>query len=108
MDPGTVTFPQSKVLAAKQASYNRRTGVITFRGPRKLFGNPAPGTRLYSITAFSATSTDPQSSATLFNLVDATTPFELVVGPPPRLHSRHSHFHRTISHSPRRARGFTG
>jgi hypothetical protein len=37
---------------------------------------------LYSATALSATSLTPQSATTLFNVTDATTPFELVLGAP--------------------------
>jgi hypothetical protein len=45
-------------------------------------GNPPDGTVLYSVSAFSATSTTTQSAGTLFNLIDATPTFELVVGAP--------------------------
>jgi len=31
---------------------------------------------------FSATASTPQSATTLFNLIDSTTPFELVIGAP--------------------------
>jgi hypothetical protein len=103
-----MTFAQAKRLSAKQASYSRRTGVITLRIPLSYVGQPGAGTRLYSITAFSATSTTPQSADTLFNQVDATPPFELVVRPAsarnPRSHIRHMR----ASRRPRRARGFTG
>jgi hypothetical protein len=44
-------------------------------------GSPPAGTVLYSVTAFSATSPTPQSSTNLFNLTDATTPFDLTVMP---------------------------
>src|SRR5205807_7875452 len=54
----------------------------TLKIPRSDVGSPADGSVLYSVTAFSATSTGPQSANTLFNLVDATTPLELVVGAP--------------------------
>jgi hypothetical protein len=77
-----MTFPQTHLLSAAQASYDAGTGTITLRIPRGDVGNPPDGTLLYSATAFSATSTTPQSSANLFNLIDATTPFELVVGAP--------------------------
>jgi hypothetical protein len=77
-----ITYPQTKKLSSSQASYNKATGVITFHIPLSFVGNPANGTVLYSGTAFSATSGSPQSSTTLFNLIDATTPFELVIGPP--------------------------
>ncbi len=43
-------------------------------------GNPRSGTTLYSVTAFTATSATPQSATTLFNLTDATTPFDHVIG----------------------------
>jgi hypothetical protein len=77
-----ITYPQTKALSSSQASYDSATGVITFRIPLSDVGNPANGTVLYSGTAFSATSGSPESSTTLFNLIDATTPFELVIGPP--------------------------
>ena len=76
-----ITYPQTTTLTSSQASYDPKTGVITLNIPLKDVGNPAPGTVLYSATAFSATSTAPQSANTLFNLTDATTPFELVIGP---------------------------
>ena len=103
-----MTFPQTRRLSAKQATYNRKTGLITFRVPLKDVGNSPSGTRLYSITAFTATSTSPESSSTVFNQVDATPPFELVIRPPGR-HRHRSHVtHERISRQPRRARGFTG
>jgi hypothetical protein len=77
-----IAYPQTHKLSSSQASYNASTGTITLRIPRADVGNPGDGTPLYSITAFTATSTAPQSSNTLFNLIDAATPFELVVGPP--------------------------
>jgi hypothetical protein len=76
-----ITYPQSTKLSSSQASYNVKTGVITMHIPLADVGNPANGKVLYSGTAFSATSGSPQSSTTLFNLIDATTPFELVIGP---------------------------
>jgi len=77
-----LTYPQTTILSSSQASYDAKTGVITLNVPLADVGNPAAGTVLYSATAFSATSGSPQSSGTLFNLTDATTPFELVVGAP--------------------------
>jgi hypothetical protein len=77
-----ITYPQTKTLSASQASYDAKTGVITMHIPLSDVGKPAFGTVLYSGTAFSATSSSPQSSTTLFNLIDATTPFELVIGAP--------------------------
>ncbi len=77
-----LAYPQTHSLSGSEASYNAGTGTITLHIPRADVGNPGDGTPLYSITAFSATSTSPQSSSTLFNLIDAATPFELVVGPP--------------------------
>jgi hypothetical protein len=75
-------YPQTHTLSASQASYDKGSGVITLTIPRSDVGNPADGTRLLSATGFSATSLTPQSAATLFNLTDATTPFELIVGAP--------------------------
>jgi hypothetical protein len=77
-----IAYPQTHTLSSSQASYNASAGTITLHIPRADVGNPGDGTRLYSATGFSATSATPQSSTTLFNLIDATTPFELVVGPP--------------------------
>ncbi|HWD74798.1 MAG TPA: hypothetical protein VG371_06635, partial [Solirubrobacteraceae bacterium] len=77
-----LAYPQTNTLSSKQASYDAKTGVITLSVPRADVGNPANGSVLYSATAFSATSLTPQSATTLFNLTDATTPFELVVGAP--------------------------
>jgi hypothetical protein len=76
-----LTYPQTNVLSSAQASYNAKTGVITMHIPLSDVGNPTAGTVLYSVTAFSATSPTPQSSTTLFNLTDATTPFDLTVMP---------------------------
>jgi hypothetical protein len=105
------TFPQTTALTKKQASFNKKTGVITFRVPLKDVGNPPNGTRLYSATAFTATAASPQSANTLFNQIDATPPFELVVGPRRSLH-RHQGTgqlrHSRLSRRPKRARGFTG
>ena len=77
-----MTFPQTHVLTSSQASYDKNTGTITFHVPLADIGSPPNGTVLYSATGFSATSTAPQSSTNLFNLIDATTPFELVIGAP--------------------------
>ena len=77
-----LTYPQTHVLSSSQASYDAATGVITLKIPRSDVGNPPNGTVLYSATAFSATSTTPQSSSTLFNLIDSTTPFDFVVNTP--------------------------
>ncbi len=77
-----MTFPKTHVLNSTQASYDKSTGVITFQIPLSDVGSPGNGVALFSGTAFSATSMTPQSSGTLFNLIDATTPFELVIGPP--------------------------
>jgi hypothetical protein len=103
-----MTFPQTKTLSKKQASYSKKTGVITLRIPLSDVGNPPRGTRLYSITAFTATSSAPQSASTLFNQIDATPPFELVIGPPHRRRAPARTRHTRISRRPRRSRGFTG
>jgi hypothetical protein len=77
-----LAYPQTNKLSSSQGSYDAKTGVITLTIPRSDVGNPSDGSVLYSVTAFSATSTTPQSATTLFNLTDATTPLELVVGAP--------------------------
>ncbi len=77
-----ITYPQTHLLSASRAFYDANTGVITLHIPRSDVGTPADGTVLCSATAFSVTSTAPQSATTLFNLTDATTPLELVVGAP--------------------------
>ena len=76
-----MTFPQTHVLSSSQASYDAKTGVITMSIPLADVGSPPVGTTLYSVTAFSATSGSPQSANTLFNLTDAATPFDFVIGP---------------------------
>jgi hypothetical protein len=78
-----ITYPQTHVLGGSGNSYDPKTGVIRITIPLADVGNPPLGKRLYSVTAFTATSTAPQSATTLFNLIDATTPFEQVIGPPP-------------------------
>ena len=75
-----LTYPQTDTLSASQASYDPATGVITLDIPKADVGNPQRGTTLYSVTAFSATSLSPQSADTIFNLIDATTPFDHTVG----------------------------
>jgi hypothetical protein len=77
-----LSYPQTHVLNASQASYDPGSGTITMTIPRSDVGSPSDGTALYSIAAFSATSSTPQSASTLFNLIDATPTFELVVGAP--------------------------
>jgi hypothetical protein len=74
-----LSYPQSHRISG---SYSAGTGTLTLHIPRSDVGSPVDGTPLYSITAFTTTSSSPQSSASLFNLIDAATPFELVVGPP--------------------------
>ena len=69
-----LTYPQTNAI---NGAYNASTGVITLTIPTKLIGMQE-GSHLYSVTAFTATSTTPQSSTTLFNLIDATTPFDFV------------------------------
>ena len=73
-----MAYPQTHAI---RGSYNAGTGTITLHIPLSDVGNPAYGSPLYSVTAFTATSTSPQSSTTLFNLIDAGPPFDLVVGP---------------------------
>jgi hypothetical protein len=96
-----ITFPQSKKLSSKQASYNPKTGVITLRIPLSDVGKPPRGTRLYSITAFTASSSAPESANTIFNQVDATPPFELVIG-------SHKPHRSRATRRPKHTRGFTG
>jgi hypothetical protein len=74
-----LAYPQTHAVPG---SYDARTGTITLHVPLTDVGNPADGTRLYSATAFTATSATPQSATTLFNLIDAASPFELVIGAP--------------------------
>ncbi len=74
-----LSYPQTHRITG---SYDAATGTITLHIPRADVGNPSDGTPLYSVTAFTASSSSPQSATTLFNLIDAAPPFELVVGPP--------------------------
>jgi hypothetical protein len=68
-----LAFPQT---TAVPGSYNASTGVITITIPLADVGSPAAGTVFYSVTAFTATAATPQSSTTLFNVIDSTTPFD--------------------------------
>jgi hypothetical protein len=77
-----MTFPKTHVLNGSQASYDKSSGVITIQVPLSDVGSPTAGAALFSGTAFSATSTTPQSASTLFNVIDSTTPLELVIGAP--------------------------
>jgi hypothetical protein len=74
-----LTYPQTTVLSGSQASYDAATGVITLHVPESAVAPPEPAGRatLYSVTAFSATSAVPQSSTTLFNVIDSTPPFDV-------------------------------
>jgi hypothetical protein len=71
-----LTYPQTTKLSASQAGYNPTTGVITLHVPESVYGDPSL-TTLYSVTAFTATSTRAQSATTIFNLIDAATPFDV-------------------------------
>ncbi len=71
-----LAFPQASLLTTSQGSYDASTGVITIHVPLTDVGNPSPGSTLYSVTALSATSATPQSAQTVFNLIDAATPFD--------------------------------
>jgi hypothetical protein len=74
-----LAYPQTHAVPG---TIDTRTGTITLHVPLSDVGNPPAGTRLYSATAFTATSATPQSATTLFNLIDATSPFELIIGAP--------------------------
>ena len=73
-----LTYPQTKRLSASQAHYDPATGVITLHVPENSVGDPDVPTTLFSVTAFTATSTRAQSPTTLFNLIDASTPFDVL------------------------------
>jgi hypothetical protein len=74
-----LTFPQTHAITGKMAKTSSGW-TITLTVPKADVGNPASGTTLYSATAFSATSASAQSATTLFNLTDATAPFDHQVG----------------------------
>lgn len=71
-------------------TYDPHTGTITIHIPFSVIGNHSkPGTEFYSVTAFTATtvgSLGGQGQATppveLFNQVDATSPFDYILGSP--------------------------
>jgi hypothetical protein len=77
-----LTYPQTTALTPTQGSYSATTGVITFNIPLADVGTPPTGSTLYSVTAFSSTSLTPQSSSNIFNLTDATTPYDHIIGTP--------------------------
>ena len=66
------TYPQTRKIKGKIL---RKHGVIRLLIPRKPLHLPHGG-KLRSVTAFTTTAATPQSSTTLFNLIDATTPFD--------------------------------
>jgi hypothetical protein len=74
-----IAYPQTRRVSG---SVDAATGTITLQIPRSDVGNPSDGTPLYTVTAFTATASSPQSAGTIFNLIDAATPFDLVLGPP--------------------------
>jgi hypothetical protein len=76
-----LTYPQTTALSGSKAGYDPATGVITLHVPKNAVGGTNQHSTLYSVTAFTATSTEPQSATTLFNLVDASTPFDVLAGP---------------------------
>ena len=71
---------QTTALTGAQASYDAAKGVITLHVPEAAVGQGGSSGRstLYSVTAFSATSLQAQSATTLFNLIDATAPFDVL------------------------------
>lgn len=71
-----MTYPHTTAI---QGSYNASTGVITLTFPQSDVQAP-DNTKIFSVTAFTATSAIPQSSTTVFNLIDATAPFDHIVG----------------------------
>jgi hypothetical protein len=75
-----LTYPQTTVLSGAQANYDATTGIITLHVPEDAVSPPEPSgrTTLYSVTAFTATSQQAQSAATIFNLIDSTTPFDVL------------------------------
>jgi hypothetical protein len=70
-----LTYPQTNTI---NGSINKATGVIKLTIPTQLIGMH-DGSQLTSVTAFTATSAAPQSATTLFNLIDATPPFDFTV-----------------------------
>ena len=70
-----LTFPQTNTI---KGSYDAKSGVITLILPSELI-HTHDASQLYSVTAFTATSTTAQSSTTLFNLIDSTPPFDYKV-----------------------------
>jgi hypothetical protein len=74
-----LTFPQTHPITGKVAK-TRSGWTITLTIPMADVGSPPAGTTLYSATAFAATSASPQSATTIFNLIDATAPFDHQVG----------------------------
>jgi hypothetical protein len=71
-----LTYPQTTAITGAVAHAASGSWTITLQIPRSAVGNPPAGTPLYSVTAFSASSVTPQSATTIFNLIDATTPFD--------------------------------
>jgi hypothetical protein len=72
-----LTYPQTTTI---KGSIDKKTGVITLTIPAKDVGGSKgylpSGEVLFSVTAFTATSTTPQSATTIFNLIDSTPAFD--------------------------------
>ncbi|MHB8513151.1 MAG: hypothetical protein ACYDCC_13355 [Actinomycetota bacterium] len=62
-------------------SYEQNSGTITLTLPFSMIGDHGPGTMLYSVTAFTATSAASLSknSSGLFNQIDATPPIDYMI-----------------------------
>jgi hypothetical protein len=68
-----LTYPQTTTI---KGTIDHKRHVIQLQIPRKAL-HLHKGSKLISVTAFTATAATPQSATTIFNLIDATTPFDI-------------------------------
>lgn len=70
-----LAYPATNAI---KGSYNPN-GTITLHIPSADVGSPTTGHELYSALGFTASSPTPLSTSTVFNQLDATTPFDVIL-----------------------------
>ncbi|HEY8301857.1 MAG TPA: hypothetical protein VIG48_08155 [Jatrophihabitans sp.] len=70
-----LTYPQNRTITGRVL---HKKGIIELRIPRRA-AHLHRGSFLRSVTAFDATAATPQSATTVFNMIDAVTPFDVRV-----------------------------
>ncbi len=72
-----LTYPQTTTI---KGTVDHKHHTIQLQIPRAAL-HLHKGSKLISVTAFTATAATPQSATTLFNVIDATTPFDVRAAP---------------------------